>query len=78
MSAERFFSFTDRLVSYSGVVRARASRERHSVSDSSDSAPNARTETRQTSSRSNDGGVKHYRDVKHNPELSVYFEKGAG
>lgn len=77
MSAERFFTLSDRLIAYNGVVRARASRERHSVSDASDSAPNAHSQPRQTSTRAS-GEAKHYRDIHHNPELAVYFERGEG
>lgn len=79
MSAERFFSLTERLVAYRGAIRMRAEDDKRSSSGHHESAPNSASSASAKSATTAPAQEKtYYRDIHHNPELAVYFEKGVG
>lgn len=78
MSAERFFSLAKRLVAYRGALRMTAEDESDKTSPRHTDAPNGDTQRSRSSATAPATEKKHYRDIHHNPELAVYFEKGVG
>jgi len=70
MTAERFFSFADRLVAYKGAIRMSAERGSNETTSRPERTPNASSQA----SPSESGEKKYFRDIKHNPELAQYFD----
>lgn len=73
MPAARFFSYAERLVAYKGVVRMRAEKGGSETTSHHDERPNARSQSSQTEPQA-PAEKKHFRDIKHNPELAQYFD----
>lgn len=78
MSAERFFSLADRLVAYKGAIRMRAEDDKHTSSAERSEAPKRQHSDSPTPATTAPQEKKVYRDIHHNPELAMYFEKGVG
>jgi len=74
MPAVRFFSFAERLVAYKGAIRMKAEEDKSTSSSQHRDAPNRASRP----AKADPAEVKTYRDIQHNPELSVYFERGVG
>ncbi len=78
MSAERFFSLASRLVAYKGALRMTAEDDKHSRSSSHSEAPKRQHSDSPQPATTAPQEKKVYRDIHHNPELAMYFEKGVG
>jgi len=71
MPAERFFSFAERLVAYKGAIRMRAEKDSSRTTSSVERTPNTAKRSEPASAPQE---KKHFRDIKHNPELAQYFD----